>query len=322
LLTVIVLALAASVCFAAGIVLQYHEAHQAPRQLFLSPRLLIELAHHRLWVGGIAFMAVGTALQGWSLAEGSLAVVEPLLTSSLLFALAMTAVWHRERLRRREWVGALMVSAGLGLLLGVGSPTLGRSDMPQYQWLMVSLATWGLALSLVAAGQRAPWPSYRAALIGAGSGVLFGLQDALTRWALHWASRDLPHLFLSWQTYVLAVTAVYGLTLMQSSYEAGRLTAALPPMTIAEPVVGILIGMLALNEQFNNSPTALAFEAFGALVMGCGTWLLARSPLVTGRRQNMLRRLEDRVLHHHDHEVEEDRSGAGATRSGGTSLIA
>lgn len=296
---VLLLAFAASLCYAAGYVMQYHEAHRAPRRLFLSPRLLLELARHRMWVGGIVFMAIGTGLQGWALGEGSLAVVEPVLTASMLFALAISAVWQRESLRPREWIGAVMVSAGLGLLLGVGEPTLGRSDMPQYWWILVTLSTWGLALFMVAAGQRAPWPSYRAALIGGASGVLFGLQDAMTRWALHWGERDFTHLIYSWQTYVLAATAIYALTLSQSAYEAGRLSAALPPMTISEPVIGVLIGMLALNEQFNNSPGALAWEAFGALVMVWGTWLLARSPLVVGRRPSKLRQLEERVLHHH-----------------------
>jgi drug/metabolite transporter (DMT)-like permease len=295
---VLFLAFAASLCFAAAYVLQYHEAHEAPRGLFLSPRLLLELAKHRIWLAGILVMFVGNGFQAWALARGSLAVVEPVLTSSLLFALPLSAAWRREHLRRTEWVGAVMVSAGLGLLLGVGSPTLGRSDMPQYEWLLVGLTSWGLALSLVAAGRRAPWPSYRAALGAAG--VLFGLQDALTRYCLHWFSRDFGHLALSWQPYVLLVTAVYGLTLAQSAYEAGTLSAALPPMAIGEPVIGILIGLLALDEQFNAAPAQLAWEALGAVVMVWGTWLLARSPLVLGKAHpSRIRQLEERVLHHH-----------------------
>jgi drug/metabolite transporter (DMT)-like permease len=295
---VMLLAFAASLFFAVAYVLQYHEAHEAPRGLFLSPRLLVELAHHRIWLAGIAAMFVGNGLQAWALGRGSLAVVEPVLTVSMLFALPLSAAWHREKLRRTEWAGAVMVSAGVGLLLGVGSPTVGRADMPQYQWMLVTLATWGLALFLVAAGMRAPWPSYRAALIGGGAGVLFGLQDALTRYCLHWFSRDFGHLLVSWQPYVLLVTAVYGLTLAQSAYEAGSLSAALPTMTIGEPVIGMLIGMLALNEQLDNAPIALGFEAFGALVMVWGTWMLARSPLVSGTsRARRLRALEERVLH-------------------------
>lgn len=291
---VLLLGLAASVFFAAGYVLQYHEAHEAPKGLFLSPRLLLELVHHRVWLAGIAAMFVGNGLQAWALDSGSLAVIEPALTASLLFALPMSAAWHRERLKRNEWTGAIMVSAGLGLLIGVGSPTTGRADMPEYEWLLLTLATCGLALILVAAGQRAPWPSYKAALIGGGAGVLFGLQDALTRYCLHWMSKDFAHLVVSWQPYVLLVIAIYGLTLAQSAYEAGTLSSALPPMVIGEPVIGMLIGMLALNEQLNNSPLALAAEAFGALVMIWGTWILARSPLVLGRSH------PHRLRHHRD----------------------
>src|SRR3954465_4406176 len=136
---VMALAFAASVCFAVAYVLQYHEAHEAPRGLFLSPRLLLELAHHRLWLGGIAAMMVGNGLQAWALGIGSLAVVEPVLTTSLLFALPLSAAWRRERLRRREWAGAVMVSAGLGLVLGIGTPTAGHEDMAQYEWLLVAL---------------------------------------------------------------------------------------------------------------------------------------------------------------------------------------
>ncbi|HMC71029.1 MAG TPA: DMT family transporter, partial [Mycobacteriales bacterium] len=195
---VLTLAFAASICFAVAYVMQYHEAHEAPRGLFLSPKLLVELAHHRIWVGGIAAMMVGNGLQAWALGTGSLAVIEPALTTSLLFALPLSAAWRRERLRRREWAGAVMVCVGLGLLLGVGSPTVGRSDMPWLQWILVGLAAWGLALLMVAVALRSPWPSTRAALIGAAAGTLFGLQDALTRYCLHWISRDFTHLALSW----------------------------------------------------------------------------------------------------------------------------
>src|SRR4051794_5881165 len=301
---VLLLALAASLFFAGANVLQYHEAHEAPRGLFLSPRLLIELAHHRLWVFGIAAMMVGNGLQAWALGIGSLAVIEPILTVSLLFALPLSAAWRREHLQRTEWIGALMVSAGLGVLLGVGSPTPGRADMAQYEWMLVTLASWGLGLTLVAAGRRAPWPSYKAALIGGGAGVLFGLQDALTRYCLHWFSKDFTHLALSWQPYVLLVTAVYGLVLAQSAYEAGSLSASLPPMTIGEPVIGMLIGMLALNEQLNNSTGALAWEAAGAAVMVCGTWMLASSPLVVGRSHPRWRQIEERMLHRHHAEAD------------------
>ena len=281
---VIVLAFAAALCYALGFVMQYHEAHGAPERLFLSPRLLLELCHHKIWVLGIVVMLVGAGFQTWALDSGSLAVVEPILTTSLLFALLLSAAWRHERLQRREWLGALLISAGLGVLLGVGSPTIGNSDMAGYQWLLVVATTCGSALVMVRAGRNTSNPSTRAALVGAAAGVLFGLQDVLTHYCLHLMSTDPSALLVSWQAYLLVVSGIYGLVLAQSAYEAGPLPAGLPPIAVGEPLVGMLIGLFALNEQLDASTAALVVESAGAAVMIAGTWLLGRSPLVCGGR--------------------------------------
>jgi drug/metabolite transporter (DMT)-like permease len=290
---VIVLAFAASLCYAVGFVMQYHEAHAAPERLFLSPRLLLELCHHKIWVLGIAVMFLGAGFQAWALDSGSLAVVEPILTTSLLFALLLSAAWRHERLQRREWLGALLISAGLGVLLGVGSPTVGNADMAGYQWLLVTATTCGAALVMVRAGRNSSRPSTRAALVGGAAGILFGLQDVLTHYCLRLLSNDPVALLTSWQAYLLVISGIYGLVLAQSAYEAGPLPAGLPPIAVGEPLVGMLIGLFALNEQLDASTAALAVESAGAAVMILGTWLLGRSPLVCGgRHPSRLRLLE------------------------------
>jgi hypothetical protein len=55
-------------------------------------------------------------------------------------------------------------------------------------------------------------------------------------------------------------------------------------MAVGEPVIGILIGMLALNEHLDTSIIDLAWECAGAVAIAWGAWLLARSPLVCGAR--------------------------------------
>ncbi len=280
----VALSCATALCFAGGYVLQYHEAHEAPDRLFLSPRMLIELARHRIWVAGIVVMMIGNGLQAAALAVGSLAVVEPILCTALLFALPLSAAWRREKLSRRDWVGALAVCLGLGLLLGVGSPSIGRPSMPQSEWILVTLAAWGAALSCVAIGKRCVSPAPRAAFVGGAAGILAGLQDALTHYCLHQMSaHGFFSLSLSWIPYVQVAAGVYAVSLMQSAYKAGPLTAGLPPIAVGEPIVGMLIGVIALNEHLNASTAALTFEVIGGLVMVAGTWTLCRSPLVLGR---------------------------------------
>jgi drug/metabolite transporter (DMT)-like permease len=280
----VALAFTTALCFAAGYVLQYHEAHKAPDRLFLSWRMLIELARHRIWVAGIVIMMIGGCVQAAALAVGSLAVVEPILCASLLFALPMSAAWRRERLSRRDWTGAVAVCLGLGLLLGVGSPRHGTSSMPAGQWVLVVLAAWGGALTCVSIGRRATAPAARAAFIGGASALIAGLQDALTHYSLHqMAVHGFFAIFLTPLPYVQIFGGVYSLSLMQSAYKAGPLTAGLPPIAVGQPLTGMLIGVIALNEHLNASPAALTFEAIGGAVMIAGTWTLCRSPLVLGR---------------------------------------
>jgi drug/metabolite transporter (DMT)-like permease len=280
----LVLSFATALCFAAGYVLQYHEAHQAPDRLFLSPKLLLELARHKIWLAGIAVMFVGGGLQAAALATGSLAVVEPILCTSLLFALPLSAAWRRERLTRRDWLGAAAVCVGLGLLLGVGAPSVGKPSMPQSEWLLVTLAAWGAALACVSIGKRTTAATPRAALIGAASGILSGLQDALTHYTLHeMSAHGTFSQTFTWQLWVQIAASFYSLALAQSAYKAGPLTAGLPMIAVGEPVVGMLIGVVALSEHLNASPAALTFECIGAVVMVAGTWMLCRSPLVLGR---------------------------------------
>ncbi|HVT65522.1 MAG TPA: DMT family transporter [Mycobacteriales bacterium] len=300
---VLIVSLLAAGCYAVGIVLQYHEAHRTPDRLVLSPRLLGMLARHPLWLLGLAMMFAGQGLQGVALDDGNLAVVEPVLTLSLLFALPLAATWRRERLQRLDWAGAALVCAGLGLFLGLGSPTPGRSDMPGYHWLLVVLAALGAALALVALAKRSPWPAPRAALLGTASGVLFGLQDALTPYCAHALTHHPLTLALSWQPYLFLLAGGYGVILMQSSYQVGPLAAGLPGMTVGEPLAGMLIGIFALGEHLGTSATALSFEIIGAVVMVAGCCLLSRSRLVLGRYHpsrhlaDQLRAIEARILH-------------------------
>jgi drug/metabolite transporter (DMT)-like permease len=296
-LLAVALSFATALCYATGYVLQYHEAHAVPDRLFLSPKMLVELVRHRIWVAGIIVMFVGSGLQAAALAVGSLAVIEPILTTALLFALPLSAAWRRERLSRRDWYGAIAVCVGLALLLGVGSPTAGRTNMAEHQWILVTLGTWAAALSLVALGRRSVSPSARAALIGAAAGVLFGLQDALTRYTMHGMTHhQIGALLVDWKPGMSAVTGLYGIALMQSAYKAGPLTAGLPTISVGEPVAGMLIGVFALDEHLNASTAAVTFEILGGLVMIAGTWALARSQLVCGSRHpSRLQQLESQI---------------------------
>jgi hypothetical protein len=176
--------------------------------------------------------------------------------------------------------------------------------MPGSQWLLVVLGAWGAALTCVSVARRCSAAAPRAAFIGGAAGILAGLQDALTRCTMHELStHGIWSLSLSWQPYVQIAAGVYGLSLMQSAYKAGPLTAGLPPIAVGQPLTGMLIGVFALNEHLNSSPAAMTFELIGAVVIVGGTWSLCRSPLVLGRHhpariaQEALAQAQGALLH-------------------------
>ncbi len=90
-------ALVAALLFALGSALQRHVAVEGSS--------LLALARRPPWLAGIAADAAGYAAQAAALAVGRLAVVQPLLVSTLVFALPL----ERRRLQRSEIAAALAV---------------------------------------------------------------------------------------------------------------------------------------------------------------------------------------------------------------------
>ena len=75
--------------------------------------------------------------------------------------------------------------------------------------------------------------------------------------------------------------AIAGTAWQQSSFRAGALTASLPTMTVAEPVVGSVLGVVILGETLRpgESGWLTLIVAFGAMVFA--TAALARSEAAT-----------------------------------------
>lgn len=62
----------------------------------------------------------------------------------------------------------------------------------------------------------------------------------------------------------------------QATYQAGPLAASLPVMTMADPLVAIVIGALAFAETVTHTPASLTAEGAGAAAMAAAVVALAR----------------------------------------------
>ena len=130
----IVLAAAACCCTAASSVCQRMGAKSSPASGF-AIGLVFRLARRPVWLLGIAFMIAGFVFQLAALRFGALALVQPILAAELVFVFGYLAVVGSGRVKRRDWLAAAAMSAGIGVFLRVASPSGGRLHAPGSTWL-------------------------------------------------------------------------------------------------------------------------------------------------------------------------------------------
>ena len=279
---VFLLALGAACCLGLGFVLQQQAAQRAPRADLLHWRLLLDLVRMPQWLLGTAFMVSGLVLSALALDKGEVSLVEPLLATNLLFALGLSRVLTRQSLGRSGWAGVILLCVGVTAFIVAGQPQGGGAPAGALRhWLTVGIVS-GLSLLLVSTARRMPLLE-EATLLALAAGLLYGLQDALTRTvAQRLDSSGLAEVLRTWEPYAVLATGVVGLLLVQSAFEAAPLRMSLPALTAAQPLTGIACAVVLLGDRLRVTPAALTWQAIGLLCIVVGVVVLGRHPAMPG----------------------------------------
>ena len=279
-----ILGAVAAILLGAGFVLQQGAAQQAPASRFLHLGLLADLLRKPWWLAGLGTMVGGQLLSAWVIGHMELSLAEPLLATNLLYALVLAGPVSRQAVHRSEIAGAVILIAGVTALsvarvVHAGQVTLGR---PAY-WPYAGAAAGAAASGLVRLG-RSHSGELRATLTGGSAGVVFGLQDALTRRTVAILStHGITALLTSWPGYCLILVGLTGLWLMQSAFNAAPLHASLPAITAGEPTTGIVLGIVVFGDSVNVSPGMIALQLGGFAALVLGVIMVARAPALVGR---------------------------------------
>lgn len=275
---VLILSMSAACCLGFGFVLQQNAASRAPLNDFLSPRLLLDLIRVPRWLGGIGLMVCGMVLGAVALGKGEISLVEPLLATNLLFALALSRHQTKQSLGRQGWAGLLLLAGGVTAFIVAGRPRGGDAvSDPVRHWLIIGVMI-GLALLLTTYAKRSRMGA-APMLLALAAGVLYGVQDALTRVSgQRFGEGGWGELLTSWQPYGVLVLGVAGLVLVQSAFETAELRMSLPALTAAQPLAGILCGVGFLGDRLRTDVGALTWEASGLAAIVTGIVLLGLHP--------------------------------------------
>lgn len=273
----IALMVIAAVLNASASVLQRRATRDEPGSAAFSLSMLVDIARRPVWVAGILAMITGFVLHGVSISLSQLALVQPLLITELPFTLLLASWMFRMRLSRHDWIAIVLQSAGLATFVTCLAPTGGDAR--------VSAGTWALAIGCTVAGIIAlvAWSygrrgEHRAALLGIATGAVFGLNSSL----IAGVGASVSHgsaLFTTWQTYAVAIVGPISFYLLQNALQAGNLVASQPGFTLANPLVSVVWGLIVFGENARGGLFVVGTVA-GAALIGVGTLLLARSPML------------------------------------------
>ena len=229
----------------------------------------------RWWLGGVGDIA-SYCLLAAALVKGSVVLVTALQVAVLLFALPIYARVTRHRITRREWMWAVLLAVALAVVVSVGDPAAGHSHGSLGAWLVVAVVM-GPVLGLCLLGARI-WADRPAAavLLAAVSGSSLALFAVLTKAivdVLHHGAGQLLH---TPELYAWVLAGVAGMIFQQSAFRAGALTASLPTLTVAKPVVAVALGVTVLKETLDADGAEMFVLLVAVTVVIVATIALAR----------------------------------------------
>jgi drug/metabolite transporter (DMT)-like permease len=283
----ILLALAASFCTATASVCQRLGA-QSIEVTGFDIWLVFRLARRPAWLLGIASMILGFVFQISALRFGPLALIQPILALELLFVFAyMAVIGRRVKVKRRDWLAAVAMSAGIGLFLRLAAPSGGRLHAPGSSWWLAGLVTLGIVLLALAVaiglGQRPGTSrSGQAALLGAATGISWGFVAAVIKELSSHLGDGIGAIVSNWSPYVLVVVGAATMLLASHALAAGPLAASQPGFTILDPLSASLLGLFLFSEHIQAGVLDLAGEALALTIVIAGATALSHSHLIVG----------------------------------------
>jgi drug/metabolite transporter (DMT)-like permease len=275
-----VLALLAAVCFALAATLWQKAALGLTGVSFRHPRSLLVLLTQWVWLLGLAAQIVGVVLQAAALDRGRVSIIQPLLVTTVVWALPLGYFLTDQSIGPREVTGAAIIVVGLALFASFGDPAAGVDNAPGADWV-ASILVIGTACGALLIFANRGSGSTKAALLGTIAGLLYGLSATLMKPVVENVHTEgLASVMAGWQFWVWAAAGIVGFLFQQLSLSTGRLVPSVASVSVANPVVSVMLGALVLQERLDKNPPWHAVVAVGALCLA-----LIGAVLITSARE-------------------------------------
>jgi drug/metabolite transporter (DMT)-like permease len=251
----------------------------------LAVGLIFALLRRPLWLLAISLNIVGVFFQVLALRFGPLALVQPILVSSLIFAVLFGA-WFRHRKPDRVMaIGVACCAGGLAWFLAVARPHGGTTSISVATAIPLGIAVAALlaaCLTVARFGHRMTRPI----MLGLACGVCYGVTAFLIKLLTGGGHGGFVGLLERWPLWAVIVIGPLGFLLNQSAYQAGVLVSpVLSVITAADPLVSIALAHFVLHEQLASGALNVTMEVLAFALMIVGIFTLAhRAPIAAPKQ--------------------------------------
>ncbi len=265
------LALVAAVCFALAAALQQRGQFALARRGSAVEGVggLVRLLAVPIWLAGTLVLLLGYGFQGAALDRGKLIVVQPLLVTTIVWALPLGHWLTAQNVVRRQVLGAGVVVIGLALFVLVGDPDAGVENASTESLLLAVLAV-SAVVAVLLVWLRVQTPAaVRAAVLGVCAGLYFGLSAGFAKPVLNDLHVSVGEAAGDWRTWALLGFGFVGFLLQQLSLATGQLAPAMAAVSVTNPAVSVLLGIVRYQERLTRPGWHVAV-AFAALLAALG----------------------------------------------------
>jgi drug/metabolite transporter (DMT)-like permease len=261
------LAIVAAFFFALAATLWQKAALSLTDVSFRHPKSFLVLLTQWLWLLGLAVQLLGVALQAAALDRGRVSIIQPLLVTSVIWALPLGYYMTGQVITRRLVIGAGVIVAGLAIFASFGDPAAGVDNAPASDWIASILVIGAICACLLLFANRGNLTA-RAATLGTIAGVLYGLSATLMKpvvESLH--TVGVSGVVGGWEFWVMTVAGLVGFLFQQLSLSTGRLVPSVATVSVTNPVISVLLGALVLQERLDTDPAWSAVLGIGGLAL-------------------------------------------------------
>ncbi len=274
-------AVLAAMMNASSSVIQRWATHKPDAIKLFGSQFAYDMLKSRLFLVGFVLQVLAFGAQAIALKNGPLIVVEPLLTSDLIFLLVIIHWRIGIRMKPRDWIAALAIIGGLTGVFIATNPKEGHLNYHAFPWIVLLSIVTPLIVSLAITVRHLKSPRLRALLASLAAAITFALNAAFTKLSLNLLSNHgLVVMFTSWPIFALIISGIVSLYLMMNAFGSGPLAISQPVMEVSEPTIAVIIGVMIFGDSYNSSPVALAIGLVCALILVGGIILLGSSPRV------------------------------------------